>query len=140
MTNTQFNFLSGQLLGACIEVHKQLGLGLLESVYEYSLMTEFFLRNINAKNKIGIPLIYKGINTGKVFEIDILIENEIVVELKTVEILDPEFTAQLITYLKLAGKRLGFFINFNVPLLKNGFKRFVNNLLIPRLSASAVKN
>ena len=103
-------------------------------------MTEFFLRNINAKNKIGIPLIYKGINTGKVFEIDILIENEIVVELKTVEILDPEFTAQLITYLKLAGKRLGFFINFNVPLLKNGFKRFVNNLLIPRLSASAVKN
>ena len=127
MTNTQFNFLSGQLLGACIEVHKQLGRGLLESVYEYSLMTELFLRNINAKNKIGIPLIYKGINTGKVFEIDILLENEIVAELKAVEILHPVFEAQLITYLKLADKRLGFFINFNGPLLKNGFKRFVNN-------------
>ena len=127
MKNNQFNYFSGQLLDACIEVYKQLGPGLLESFYEYSLMTELSLRNIKAKNKIGIPLIYKGINTGKVFEIDILLENEIVIELKAVEILHPVFEAQLISYLKLADKRLGFLINFNVPLLKNGFKRFVNN-------------
>ena len=127
MKNNQFNYFSGQLSDACIEVYKQLGPGLLESFYEYSLMTELSLRNIKAKNKIGIPLIYKGINTGKVFEIDILLENEIVIELKAVEILHPVFEAQLISYLKLADKRLGFLINFNVPLLKNGFKRFVNN-------------
>lgn len=110
-----------------MEVHKQLGPGLLESVYEYALMTELALRNINAANKIGIPLMYKGINTGKMFEIDILIENEIVVELKAVDIIHPVYEAQLITYLKLADKRLGFLINFNVPLMKDGFKRFVNN-------------
>jgi len=128
MLKEQFNHYSGQLLDSCMEVHKQLGPGLLESVYEYALMTELALRNINAANKIGIPLMYKGINTGKMFEIDILIENEIVVELKAVDIIHPVYEAQLITYLKLADKRLGFLINFNVPLMKDGFKRFVNNL------------
>lgn len=127
MKKDQFNYYSGQLLDASIEVHKHLGPGLLESVYEYALMTELYLRNINAVSRIGIPLIYKGIDTGKVFEIDILLENEIIIELKAVDIMHPVFEAQLITYLKLANKPLGFLINFNVPLLKDGFKRYVNN-------------
>ncbi len=127
MNREQYNFLSGQVLDACIEVHRELGPGLLESVYEYALMTELSLRHINAKNKIAVPLVYKGIYTGKVFEIDILIENEIILELKSVEVLHPVYTAQLISYLKLANKRLGFLINFNVPVMKEGFKRFVNN-------------
>jgi len=127
MEKEKYNYLSGKILNSCIEVHKHMGPGLLESVYEYALMTELSLQGINAKNRITIPLFYKNIDTGKAFEIDILVENEIILELKSVETLHPVYSAQLITYLKLANKKLGFLINFNVPLMKDGFKRFVNN-------------
>lgn len=70
---------------------------------------------------------YKGYETGKIFEIDILIENEIILEIKAVDIMHPVYDTQILTYLKLAEKKLGYLINFNVPLLKNGFKRFVND-------------
>lgn len=127
MDKERYNYLSGQIIDACIEVHKIFGPGLLESVYQYALMTELMLREINAVQKVAVPLFYKGYDTGKFYEMDILVENEIVLELKAVEVMIPLFDAQLISYLKLTDKRLGFLINFNVPLVKHGFKRFVNN-------------
>lgn len=126
MTTEQLNKLSGEILDACITVHKEIGPGLLESVYEYALMKELELRNIRASNRVCLELFYKGLATGKCYEIDLLIEGEIIIELKAVEIMHPVFEAQIISYLKLSNKKLGFLVNFNVPLLKNGFKRFVN--------------
>lgn len=104
-----------------------MGPGLLESVYELCMMKEFELRGIKAKNQVFIPLIYKGQELSREFKIDILVENEIVLELKSCEIMNPVFDAQIISYLKLADIRLGFLLNYNVPLMKNGIKRFVNN-------------
>jgi len=126
-TKEELNRLSKEILDSCMAVHRELGPGLLESVYEYALMKEFELRGINAINRIGVELYYKGHETGKFYEMDILVEGEIVIELKAVEAMHPVYDAQIISYLKLANKQLGFLVNFNVPLLKDGFRRFVNN-------------
>ena len=104
-----------------------MGPGLLESVYQQCLAKEFNIRGLSYQKEVNIPLLYKGFVLNKDYVIDMLVENEIVLELKAVESILPVHEAQLISYLKLADKRLGFLINFNVPLLKNGFKRFVNN-------------
>ena len=104
-----------------------MGPGLLESVYEYCLLKEFEIRNINAKSQVIIPLYYKGELLSKDFRIDIFVENEIVLELKAVDTMLPVHEAQIISYLKLADRKLGFLLNFNVDLMKNGIKRFVNN-------------
>jgi GxxExxY protein len=122
----QLNKLSAEILDACISVHREIGPGLLESVYEYALLKELELRQINATNRVSLELIYKGLPTGKHYEIDILVEGEIVIELKAVDVMLPVFEAQLISYMRLADKRLGFLVNFNVPRLTDGFKRFVN--------------
>ena len=127
MDKHDFNYLSGQVLEACIEVHKAFGPGLLESVYQSALMVGLALREIEAVQKVAVPLFYKGYDTGKYYEIDILVEGEIILELKAVEAIIPLYEAQIISYLKLTDKRLGLLINFNMPLLKNGFKRYVNN-------------
>lgn len=127
MERNDLNSLSGVILDCCITVHKIMGPGLLESVYEHCLMKEFEMRNINARNQVAIPLFYKGFEISKEFKLDILVENEIILELKSSEIMHPVYEAQIISYLKLADKRLGFLINFNVPILKDGFKRYVNN-------------
>lgn len=127
MTQEEYNQLSQTILDAAITVHKEMGPGLLESVYELCLLKELELRGLRAKNQVPIPLIYKGYELSKEFKIDLLVENEIILEIKSVEILLPIHQAQTISYLKLAQKRLGFLINFNSPLLKDGFKRFVNN-------------
>jgi GxxExxY protein len=127
MTSDELNRLSKIILDASIEVHREMGPGLLESVYEECLLKELKLRNIQATNQVELPLIYKGKKLKKEFRIDVLVENEIIIELKTVDNILPVHEAQIISYLKLADKRLGFLINFNVSLLKQGFKRFVNN-------------
>ena len=127
MNREELNQLSKSILDACITVHKEMGPGLLESVYEWCLMKEFELRGIKAKNQEAIPLIYKGFELSKEFKIDILVEDEIILELKSSETMLPVYEAQIISYLKLANKRLGFLINFNVPVMKDGFKRFVYN-------------
>ena len=127
MERNDLNSLSGVILDCCITVHKIMGPGLLESVYEHCLMKEFEMRNINARNQVAIPLFYKGFEISKEFKVDILVESEIILELKSSEIMHPVYEAQIISYLKLADKRLGFLINFNVPILKEGFKRYVNN-------------
>ena len=118
---------SGIILDACITVHKIMGPGLLESIYEQCLMKEFELRMVNAKNQVPVSLIYKKYELSRELKIDILVENEIILELKSSEIMHPVYEAQIISYLKLTNKKLGFLINFNVPVLKNGFKRYVNN-------------
>lgn len=127
MNKDQFEYLAREVFMASLEVHKELGPGLLESVYEYALINELSLKNINYQRQVKIPLFYKGVDTGKDFFIDLLLENEIIVELKAIECLMPVHEAQVLSYLKLTKKKMGFLINFNVPLIKNGFKRFVNN-------------
>ncbi len=119
------NNITGEILDSCIEVHKTLGPGLLESTYEICLLKEFELRGIKAVNQIKLPIEYKGFTLDQNYRIDILVEDEFILELKSVETVLPIHKAQLITYLKLADKRLGFLINFNVTLLKNGFQRVI---------------
>lgn len=126
MTKEQLNKLSGQILDSSLSVHKEMGPGLLESVYESCLLQELSLRNIKVESQVFLPLHYKGVELNKDFRIDILVENEIIIELKAVDIILPVHEAQIISYLKLADKKLGFLINFNVPLIKNGFRRFIN--------------
>ena len=127
MNKERFEYLATQIFKAALEVHKNLGPGLLESVYGFSMCKELQLREINFQTQHKIPLFYKGYDTNKEFYIDLLIEEEIIIELKAVESIAPVHQAQLLSYMKLANKKMGFLINFNVPLLKNGFKRIVNN-------------
>jgi GxxExxY protein len=123
----KYESLAKEIFLASLEVHKIMGPGLLESVYEMCLLKELQLRNISAESQVGIPLQFKGFDLSKEYKIDILVEKELIIELKSVDTILPVHQAQLISYLKLADKRMGFLINFNVPIIKNGFKRFVNN-------------
>lgn len=127
MEKQQYNQLSKQILDASIFVRKEMGPGLLESVYEICLAKELHIRGIKTQRQVFLPLYYRGEVLNKDFRIDLLVEDEIIIEIKASEIPLPVHHAQIISYLKLADKRLWFLINFNVPLLKNGFKRFVNN-------------
>jgi GxxExxY protein len=127
MSREELNSLSKEVVDAIFTVHKIMGPGLLESVYELCLMKEFELRNIKARNQVTISLVYKTFELTKEFKIDILVEDEIVLELKSSENIIPVYEAQIISYLKLADRNLGFLVNFNVPLIKDGIKRFVNN-------------
>jgi GxxExxY protein len=127
MDREQFNILSKEILDSSIAVHKEMGPGLLEAVYQHCLVKELRMREIKVDTMVPIPLVYKGHLLNKDYVIDILVEDEIIIELKSLEGILPVHEAQIISYLKLADKRLGFLINFNVPLLKDGFKRFVNN-------------
>ncbi|BBO19976.1 MAG: hypothetical protein HKUEN07_30410 [Rhodocyclaceae bacterium] len=120
------NILSGQVIGAAIEVHRVLGPGLLESAYELALERELRLLGHDVRRQIPVPLEYKGASLGDGFRIDILVSESLLVEIKAVEQLMPLHEAQLLTYLRLTGKRHGLLINFNVPALKNGVKRVVN--------------
>ncbi|WP_300600340.1 GxxExxY protein [Niabella sp.] len=125
MTNNELNRLGGIILDACITVHRELGPGLLESAYMYALNRELELRRISVRLQVPVEMRYKECLLGKVYVIDMLVENEIILEIKAVIAIEPVFMAQLITYLKLTNKKLGYLINFNVPLLKDGFRRVV---------------
>ena len=121
------NKLGAIILDAAITVHKELGPGLLESAYELALARELNLREINVRTQVPIELFYKGASLGKGYIINILVENSIIIEVKAVEVIHPVYQTQIITYLKLSNRKLGYLINFNVPLLKDGFKRVVYN-------------
>ena len=125
MTKEQLNKIGGIILDASITVHKEFGASLLESAYEISLKRELQLRGLNVKSQVAVHLNYKGEDLGKAYLIDLLVEDEIIVEVKAVDTMLPVFEAQIITYLKLYNKSLGYLINFNVPLLKDGFRRIV---------------
>jgi len=129
MLEFEYNNISRQIINAAIEVHKELGAGLLESVYEYCLLEELKHRGLRAERQIQLPVYYKGNKLDKEFFIDVLVENEIILELKSVEVISPIHEFQLLTYLKLSGKKLGLLINFNVPLLKDGIRRKINGTL-----------
>ena len=127
MEINRYEELATEIFLASLDVSKIMGSGLLESVYEMCLLRELQLRNISAECQVTISLQYKGFNLSKEYKIDILVEKQIIIELKSVDSILPVHEAQLISYLKLADKRMGFLINFNVPLIKSGFRRFVNN-------------
>jgi len=117
-----------RIIGAAIAVHKELGPGLLESTYERCLMHELVLQGISAERQKKQPINYKGLQIDEGYRIDILVDRKIILELKVVDKLNNLHTAQLLTYLKLSGCRLGFLINFNVKILKEGIQRIVNEL------------
>jgi len=125
MKGREFSELSNRVIACAIEVHKTLGPGLLESVYQQSLAHELNLNKINFKIESPLAVNYKGIQLDCGYRIDILIENEIILELKSVETLKGIHEAQLLNYLKLANIKQGFLINFNVKLLKQGLKSYV---------------
>ncbi|MEA3475319.1 MAG: GxxExxY protein [Candidatus Cloacimonadota bacterium] len=122
------NELSRIIIGAAIEVHKILGPGLLESAYETGMERELTLRGLNVRRQVGLPLIYKDVKCDIGYRVDLLIENKVIIEIKSVEALKDVHIAQVLTYLKLSKCKLGLLINFNVKLLKDGIKRLVNNL------------
>ncbi len=128
MTKEQHNDLGAEILDACITVHKELGPGLLESVYKAALLIELGLRGIPCEEEVRIQVFYKGRDTRKYFDIDLLVCGEIVLELKAIKEMNPYFEAKLINHLRLCDKRLGYLVNFNVVRLKDGFRRFVNKL------------
>lgn len=119
----QENPLSKAIIGAAIEVHKQLGPGLLESAYEECLAHEFTLRHIPFERQKPLPVIYKGVKLDVGYRLDFLVGGLVIVELKAIERFAPIHEAQVITYLKLAHSKLGLLLNFNVKLMKNGIKR-----------------
>jgi GxxExxY protein len=116
--------LTSKIIGAAIEVHKVLGPGLLESIYEAAMCIELEDRGLAYARQVRIPAYYKGRPLGK-YEIDLIVEDLIVVEIKSVSSLTPVFEAQVLTYLRLADKRIGLLINFNSRLVKDGIKRLV---------------
>ena len=115
--------LTERIIGAAIEVHRSLGPGLLESAYEACLAVELRERGLFVEEQIIVPVVYKGRPIEVAYRIDLLVEKSVVVELKSVDEVTPVHEAQLITYLKLANKKVGLLINFNVELLKNGITR-----------------
>ena len=122
------NEISRKIIGAAIEVHKVLGPGLLESAYEMGLERELKIRELNVRRQVALPLVYKGEKCDIGYRIDLLVENKVIVEIKSVESLNNVHIAQVLTYLKLSNCKLGLLINFNVSLLKNGIKRLVHKL------------
>jgi len=119
------NDLTGEVIGAAIEVHRILGPGLLESVYEECLCIEFEKRKIPYQRQKEIPIEYKGTKLDSAHRLDIIVSNNLIVELKACDSIQPVHEAQVLTYLKLTGIKVGLLINFNVPLLKEGIKRFI---------------
>lgn len=119
------NDLTGAVIGAAIEVHRTLGPGLLESIYEECLCKELSFRNIAYEKQKEIPIEYKGIILNTKYRIDIIAEKKLILEIKACENLMPIHEAQILTYLKLTRCKVGLLINFNVPVLKNGIKRFI---------------
>jgi GxxExxY protein len=127
MTKEECERLGKIILDCAFEVHKELGPGLLESIYEECLCEELRNRNINVQNQVYLPLKYKGRKLDKNFRVDVLVENVIILEIKSVYDIYPIDEAQLVSYLRLSDNKLGFLLNFNVVLLKDGIRRKVNN-------------
>jgi len=125
---THVNVLTKEIIGAAIEVHRHLGPGLLESAYLQCLTRELFLKEIPFKREWPLPLEYKGVRLGCSYRLDLLVSDAVVVEIKSVEALTRIHDAQLLTYLKLGGWKVGLLINFNVEVLKTGIHRKVLGL------------
>jgi GxxExxY protein len=123
----EINQLTERVIGACIEIHRTLGPGLLESAYEECLCHELRLAGLGFERQRSLPVAYKGVQLDCGYRLDLVVENKLLVELKSVDVLAPIHEAQLLTYLKLSGITVGLLINFNVPVLRRGIKRIVNH-------------
>jgi GxxExxY protein len=119
------NEISGKIIGLAIEVHRALGPGLLESAYKECLFHKLIQSELSAEKEKSIPLVYEKVKLDCGYRIDILVENKVVIEIKSIEALNDVHTAQILTYMKLGGFKLGLLINFNVFLLKDGIRRYV---------------
>ncbi len=128
-TEKEYNSLSEVIIHCCMEVHKELGPGLMESVYEVCVENVMKKYGLSVQRQVLHPIIFKGEKLEKEFIIDLLVNDLIIVEFKSIEALLPVHEAQLVTYLKLADKKLGLLINFNVTLLKQGIRRKINGNL-----------
>ena len=124
-TKNRSNWLSRIVIESAIEVHRNLGPGLLEVAYEHALCHEFSVRGIPFERQKKLPVVYKNVNLDCNFRIDILVDNLVILELKAVERIEPLFEAQLLTYLKLSDLWLGMLLNFNVPVMRGGIRRIV---------------
>ena len=121
----EFDLLSKEIIGCAIEVHRLLGPGLLESAYEECLMYELKKNELKVERQKPIPIIYKEIKLDCGYRLDLLVENKVIIELKSIDAFLPVHEAQILTYLKFSGIKVGLLINFNVTVLKNGLKRYV---------------
>ena len=121
----KFDSLSNQVIGLAIEVHRELGPGLLESTYEMCLAHELRSHNIKFVTQMALPVEYKGLGMDCGYRVDVMVDEKLIIELKCVDSLQRIHEAQLLTYMKLANIKTGLLINFNIGLLKNGIKRFV---------------
>ena len=128
MNQEELNRISGQVIDSAIEVHSHLGPGLLESAYQACLTQELRTRGLAVRCQLHLPLLYKGMRLDLGYRLDMLIDEAVVVETKSVEKLLPVHEAQLLSYLKLSNKRLGLILNFKTALMKDGIKRMVNRL------------
>lgn len=122
------NDISYKIIGIAIELHKNLGPGLLESVYENALAYDLRESGLDVKQQVPMPLIYKEVKMDNGYKLDLLIENKVILEIKSIEALAPVHFSQTLTYLKLSNAKLGLLINFNTDKLKSGIHRIVNNL------------
>lgn len=122
------NEISKIIVDKCYQIHVELGPGLLESVYEEILYFELKQEGLKVERQKGLPVTYKGLEMNIGFRADIIVEDKVIIELKSVEVLAPVHPKQLLTYLKIANLKLGLLINFNESLIKNGITRIVNNL------------
>lgn len=122
------NDITEQIIGSAIEVHRALGPGLLESAYEGCLCRELQLRDIPYARQLTVPVHYKGIMLESGYRLDLLVENQVVVEIKAVDALLPVHEAQILTYMRLGEWRVGLLLNFNVPILKHGIQRFIHDV------------
>ena len=125
---TNMNQLSSKIIGAAIEVHKTLGPGLLESAYEECLCHELNIQGLLFEKQKPLPIVYKQKKLDCGYRLDIVVEKSVIIELKSCEKIEPIHKAQLLTYLKLSGLNLGLILNFNVPLMRDGIIRIVNEL------------
>ncbi len=121
----QFELVSKRIIGSAIEVHNHLGPGLLESAYEECLAYELAQNGLHIERQKAVPVVYKEVKLDCGYRIDILVNNEVVIEIKSVDALHPVHEAQILTYMKFAQKKIGLLINFNVTVLKSGLKRYV---------------
>lgn len=122
------NKISNEIIGTAIELHKSIGAGLLESVYETTLAFDLREKGMEVQQQVPMPLVYKEVKQEIGYRIDLIVDNKVLVEIKSVETLAPVHFAQTLTYLKLSGLKLGLLINFNSTTLKEGIHRIANNL------------
>ena len=123
--HNEYNEVTSKIIGCAIEVHRRLGPGLLESTYQTCLLHELKANSLNVQSQLRLPIVYKDIELDHGYKIDILVENSIVLELKTVDAFNQVHYAQVLTYMKLGNHPIGYLLNFDVKLMKEGIKRFV---------------